>query len=320
VFNELFTRSVAQCQQSGLIEGKVLHLDATMIRADIQKDQAGKPGCADPDARHGWRQGEPGYKQQTVVDEKARVIVDVSVMPANRHDQEGAVEAVDRALAAIDGVPEAVCADAAYANGPNAAAMEVRNIRLVSPPPRVARSPKLPPDQFTSEQFIYHDQHDVFVCPAGETLVYAGSESSKRRRRRYRAPRSACMICVGKARCTVEDRKQINVSPDHAALVRLRADSRTNSFRDLYRARSPVIEGIFGEAKQWHRLGRAWRRGLSNMLIQSLLVAAVLNFKRLMAAFHAFWEVLVTAIPRFLSQSAIRSTTTKHQLVFAVGN
>jgi hypothetical protein len=66
--------------------------------------------------------------------------------------------------------------------------------------------------------------------------------------------------------------------------MRLRADSRTTSFKELYRARAPVIEGIFGEGKQWHGLRRAWRRGLSNMLIQSLLVAAVLNFKRLMAA------------------------------------
>jgi transposase len=300
VFDRLFAQSVAQCQKSGLIDGKVLHLDATMIRADIQKDQAEKPGCADPDARHGRHKGAPGYKQQTVVDGKARVIVDVSVMPANRHDQEGAIDAVDRAVAATGQTPEAVCADSAYANGPNAAAMEERNIRLVSPPPRAARTPKLPPDQFTSEDFAYDDQHDVFACPAGETLVYAGTESSKRRRRRYRARKSACMACVWKARCTIEERKQINVSPNHASLVRLRADSHTDCFRKLYRARSHVIEGIFGEAKQWHRLGRAWRRGLSNMLIQSLLVAAVLNFKRLITTAQSSLR-LVQALSCFLS-------------------
>lgn len=134
VFDRLFAQSIIACQKSGLIKGQVLHLDATLIRADIQKDQAGQPGCADPDARYGRKKGMPGYKQQTVVDGETRVIVDVSVRPANHHDQEGAVEAVDRAMMRIDHVPEAVCADSAYANGPNAEAMEDRSIRLVSPP------------------------------------------------------------------------------------------------------------------------------------------------------------------------------------------
>ena len=67
-------------------------------------------------------------------------------------------------------------------------------------------------------------------------------------------------------------------------MVRLRADSKTESFKKLYASRAPVIEGVFAEAKQWHGLRRAWRRGLSKMKVQCLLVAAILNFKRLMAA------------------------------------
>lgn len=294
VFNSLFARSIACCRASGLIEGRVLHVDATTIRADLACDRVGRPNSPDPDARLGrFPSGDklPGYKQQTVVDGKARVIVDVSVMPANQHDQEGAVDAVDRAIAAIDQVPEVVCADSAYANGPNAAAMEERDIRLVSPPQRVGKSPKLPPDQFTIGDFAYDDQNDVFICPSGVTLVYAGTESTGRRRRRYRAPKSSCMNCTSKARCTVAGRKQLNVGADHVALVRLRADRKTDSFKALYRARAPVIEGIFAEAKQWHGLRRAWRRGLSNMLMQSLLIAAVINFKRLSAFFWLWWPV-----------------------------
>jgi transposase len=62
VFNQLFVQSIAQCRKSGLIKGKVLHLDATLIRADIQKDRTGQPGCSDPDARFGRKKGMPGYK------------------------------------------------------------------------------------------------------------------------------------------------------------------------------------------------------------------------------------------------------------------
>jgi transposase len=291
IFDALFRRSVTQCRQSGLIEGKVLHLDATMIRADIAAGQVEQPGCSDPDARHGRKKGEPGYKQQTVVDGKARVIVDVSVMPANQHDQEGAVEAVDRAMAAIDQTPEALCADRAYANGPMAAAIAARNIRLVSPPQRIVVA-GVPEDRLTAADFTYDESGDAYVCPAGQTLTYIGTESTKRKRRRYRAPRAVCAGCAFKVRCTKSERKTLLVSPTHQALAHLRADAKTESFRELYRARAPVIEGVFAEEKQWHGLRRAQRRGLCNMLIQSLLTATVINCKRLMVLVRVIWGTI----------------------------
>ncbi len=72
-----------------------------------------------------------------------------------------------------------------------------------------------------------------------------------------------------------------------------------------------MIEGIFGEAKQWHGLRRAWRRGLLNMRVQSLLIASVLNFKRLAAVFSPLngleyyfkqaMRVILTIMKRFWS-------------------
>ena len=47
-----------------------------------------------------------------------------------------------------------------------------------------------------------------------------------------------------------------------------------------------------GEAKTWHGLARAVRRGLANMKIQAYLTAAAVNLKRLAAALLAllwFW-------------------------------
>lgn len=98
VFNDLFRQSIAQCKVSGLIEGKVLHVDATTIRADIDKDRVGKDDSPDPDARFGRfpdGQFRPGYKQQTVVDDHNRVIVGLSVSPANHTEGADAVDMVD---------------------------------------------------------------------------------------------------------------------------------------------------------------------------------------------------------------------------------
>ena len=55
--------------------------------------------------------------------------------------------------------------------------------------------------------------------------------------------------------------------------------------RYLYRRHRWRSEGYHGEAKAWHGLARAVRRGLQNMRIQAFLTAAAINLKRLAAAF-----------------------------------
>ena len=52
----------------------------------------------------------------------------------------------------------------------------------------------------------------------------------------------------------------------------------------LYRRHRWRSEGFHGEAKTWHGLARAVRRGLQNMRIQAFLTAAAINLKRLATA------------------------------------
>lgn len=284
VFNELFARSISQCRRSGLIEGKVLHVDATTIRADLDANRVNQADSPDPDARFGHFPGgrlKPGYKQHTVADGKKRVVLGVSVTAANVSEHDQAVVVIDDAVSRLDRPPDAVCADAAYASGQNAATLEERGIRLVSPPPKARTYTK--DHYYTVEDFDYDKEHDRFTCPAGKVLKYVSMEK-QRGRKIYHARRTDCRACSLKLQCTQSERRHLKVARCHASLVRLRADSRTDSFKELYRSRAPVIEGVFAESKQWHGLGRAWRRGLSKMLVQSLLVATILNCKRLMGA------------------------------------
>ena len=295
VFNELFKRSIAQCKKSGLIEGRVLHVDATTIRADIDRERVNKPDSPDPDARYGKFPGKrtaPGYKQHTVVDEKGRVVVGLDVSPANEHEHDYAVGVVDEALNNSGLHPEAVCADAAYGSGRNRSAMETRGIRFVSPPPKVI--PSKGGKCFTTEDFEYDEKKDVFICPAGSVLKYVGRVKDRPNQRRYAGPQNICRGCKLKDKCTRSSRRQLKVGSHHAALIRLRADSKTDSFRQLYRSRAPVVEGIFAEAKQWHGLRRAWRRGLSRMRVQCFLIAAVLNLKRLVGVSNPLFTCNMT--------------------------
>lgn len=282
LFNELFQRSISQCKSSGLIEGKMLHIDATTIRADLSKDCVNKPESSDPDARFGhFPDGtlNPGYKQQTVVDDKSRVVLSIDVFSADVNEGSEIASVLDEAVDVLDRAPDVVCADSAYANGLNRSDCEDRGIRFVSPPRKACNHHS--GDQFNVEQFQYNEAKDEFTCPAGHFLRKAGHGGSKPNRWKYRASIKDCKICPLKSQCTKAAQRCLNVSGQHGAMVRLREDSQTKEFKQLYQRRAPVIEGIFAEGKQRHGLGRAWKRGLVKVRKQCLLIATVLNLKRL---------------------------------------
>jgi hypothetical protein len=288
VFDELFERSVAQCLESGLVSGKVLHVDATTIRADLDANKVKQKQSPDPDARFGrFADGKlrPGYKQHTICDDGSRVVLGLSVTAANEPEHEQTVSLVDEVLQRLEKPPKAVCGDAAYASGRNYDDLEDRGVRLVSPPP--SAKTYTGNGYFSTEEFKYDQNRDLFICPAGKKLKYLRTEK-ERGRREYRARRSDCEDCPLMPQCTSGRRRQLKVSANHAGLVKLRADSKRDDFKKLYASRAPNIEGVFAEAKQWHRLGRAWRRGLSKMCVQCLLIAAVLNFKRVAALYLSF--------------------------------
>jgi len=321
VFDHLFKQTVARCQDSGLLEEKVLYLDATTIRADLDADKVNKPDSPDKDARFGHFPGgkiKPGYKQDTIADGKCRVIVGVDVKPANAADDSNLSELVDDVIDRLGVVPEALCADRGYGSGKNCALLEERGVQLISPPaPAKSVSSK-----FGISEFRYHEAEDYFVCPAGKKLSCIGFEPGRPNLKRYRAWRSVCGCCKLKSQCTNASRREIKTSAFYGALQRLRKDSQTKRFKRLYAGRSPVIEGVFAEAKQWHGLSRAWRRGLLKMRVQSLLIASVMNYKRL-AAFcrlllrleqrcgrlcYAFRRYLSELLTNFTSQAQINIT------------
>jgi hypothetical protein len=88
--------------------------------------------------------------------------------------------------------------------------------------------------------------------------------------------------------------KAVVVGDDYPALLRARRrrERWSDEDRRLYQRHRWRSEGYHGEAKTWHGLARAVRRGLPNMKIQAYLTAAAVNLKRLAAA---LLEVLILA-------------------------
>ena len=105
------------------------------------------------------------------------------------------------------------------------------------------------------------------------------------------------------------------IGDDYPALLRARRRRArwSEDDRRLYQRHRWRSEGFHGEAKTWHGLGRAVRRGLHNMKIQAYLTAAAINLKRLAAALLAILAAIWTALTA--TQGLI---PTRH--AYAVGN
>jgi hypothetical protein len=179
------------------------------------------------------------------------------------------IERID-AAAATTGTPvKTVTADAGYAYGKVYGDLERRHIDPVIPAKAEPIRGPVP-----LRRFRYDAKHDILRCPRGKILrptrrVEHGRFFYSRARDCSRC--SLASLCLSKGRAN----KAVVVSDDHPALLRARRRRLrwADEERRLYRRHRWRSEGFHGEAKTWHGLARAVRRGLDNMRIQALLTA-----------------------------------------------
>lgn len=315
-FRRIFTRTVQACVAAGIAKGEVVHIDSTLVRADVSWEaiarrhadaveaangpagpEAGPVCRTDPDASlatsNRARRVEPAFKQHTAVDAEAGVVLDVAVTTGAQHDTK-AVEAQLDAVHATTGVPIGIATmDASYAITRVFAALEERGIEAVIPA-KAERPPKK--GTIPVRRFKLDAKHRLVRCPAGKILRPHGKPDSDGFQH-FRARIPDCEPCRLRAACfsTTMRRRAILLHKDHPALLRARRKHASWGPREraLYRRHRGLVEGIHGEAKTWHGLDRAIRRGLANMRIQAFLVAAVINLKRLA---EAAWLALFAAL------------------------
>ena len=93
-------------------------------------------------------------------------------------------------------------------------------------------------------------------------------------------------------------RRAILLHKGHPALIRARRKPLAWGAREtaIYASHRGRVEGVQGEAKTWHGLARAVRRGLGPMPIQAYLTATVINLTRLAAALLVLMSILWRAL------------------------
>ena len=319
-FKRIFQKTVQACVDAHLVNGETIHIDASLIRADVSweslttqhaeqvvtendsseddaspKPRRGRPrtkprrakkrSTTDPDAtmttsRRDQRL-EPSFKQHTAVDDQAGVVVDVALTTGEVNEGGQLLEQLERIETTTGTRIQTVTADKSYAHTANYHGLEERGIDAIIPPQATARRPKHIP----GARFKYDAKHRLLHCPGGKKLTRKGYDATAGGWR-YGASAHDCNACALRNRCfTASAKSRIIVLRDgHEALLRARrrkARGWDESTTEHYKRHRWRVEGAHGEAKTQHGLRRAARRGLGNVAIQVYLTATVMNLKRL---------------------------------------
>jgi transposase len=320
-FRRIFQRTVQACVAAGIAKGEIVHIDASLIRADVsweslcvryveasadanadasdeekRRRETGKykKVClTDADATMATtarnRRLEPAYKQHTAVDDEKGVILDVAMTTGEVNEGQILESQIEATMATTGVSITTVTADAGYAYAKVYAALERRGIdALIPPKAEPIRSP------VPLRRFRYDARHDIVKCPRGKVLrpgrrLAYGRFFYSRARDCSRC--SLATLCLSKGRLN----KAVVIGDDYPALLRARRRRArwSDGEKRLYQRHRWRSEGFHGEAKTWHGLARAVRRGIDNMRIQAFLTAAAINLKRLAAAFVALLWLLM---------------------------
>jgi transposase len=320
-FKRIFRKTVQMCIDAGLVNGETVHIDSTLIRADvsweslttqyaekvikennIEDDETdpvsrkGKPkkrSTTDPDATLTTssrnNRMEPSFKQHTVVDDRCGVVLDVDTTTGEASEGKELLKQVERTEQTTGIKIETVTADMAYAHTENYRQLEQRDIEAVIPPQTL----HVNRGNIPIHRFKYDSRNEIVRCPQGRVLRRSCRTDKGWL---YRATKKDCAGCPLRQRCISSKAKGrlILITDGYESLLRARRrwQNRDENIRDKYKRHKWRVEGIHGEAKTQHGLRRAVRRGLANVSIQVYLTAMVMNLKRLAALLCLFFGFL----------------------------
>jgi Transposase DDE domain/Transposase domain (DUF772) len=260
------------------------HPDRTVSRGGYRRMSDGLLSRTDPDATHTGRAratSRLGYNAHYVVDGgKARVILSALVVPADVKDNLPMLDLLWRTCFRWGLRPHHLTGDSIYASLQNIKAVEDAGIGAFVPVRDWTHNNA--PGSFSKKDFRYDEGQNLYVCPEGEELQHIGNSYTERAAK-YRADAAICNSCALKAKCTsANSGRLLRRSFDERYAERVRAYHETEACKKAMRKRQVWIEPLFGEAKQWHGMGRMRLRTLERANCEVLISASGQNIKRLL--------------------------------------
>ncbi len=319
LLRHVFESVVRRCMSEGLVGGEGFAVDASLIKADANRqrgvkgslglppelsnravdeylavlDDAAFGGAtevtpkflspADPAARWTSAHGGPAsfaYSTNYLIDLKCAVIVDVEASSAIRQAEVTAAKTmVERVEQCFDLKPDRLAADTAYGSA------EMLNWlvyeRGIEPHIPVFDKSSRRDGTFSRDDFRYDPKDDVYVCPAGKVLNTKGTRVNDGATLLYRASKHDCDLCALKPRCCPNTpARKIPRSIYEDARDIARDIAKTESYRTSRRERKKV-EMSFAHLKRILQLDRLRLRGPCGARDEFLLAATAQNLRKL---------------------------------------
>ncbi len=333
VFKEFFERIVWQCLEAGLIEGKKIFMDSSLVDADAstnsvvdtknlrhqlkknyrqlearleEKAESTRTSGAyskvnkryisstDPDAAI-VRRGKPKLRYQVhrAVDGKNEIITATRITPGDVNEAHEMVSLVDQHKELTGVDADTVVADSKYGTIENFLTCHDRNIKAHMPDLHRAKGTKQ--NIFGQDQFQYDPENDVYHCPAGNVLKRRASHT-KRQSIDYGCPKKICAACELREQCTKNKAgRTVKRHIRQEELDELRRASKAPKARRDIKTRQHLMERSFARGE---RLGikRARWRGLWRMEIQEYLTCVIQNIQVLISRSGPSKEAAINAV------------------------
>ena len=248
-------------------------------KRDINRTSIRKRSTTDPDAtflfRPGNVRGQLSYKAHIATDTSG-IITAVSASPGVSHDI-SAVPSLLKSHERTVGKPSWIAADSKYGALECLAYLQDKNIKTAI----INESGTNKPGYFFKDDFTYDRQKDCYVCPNGKILKRR-ARSNINNRITYKSSVRDCRVCPLKKKC-ISGKQDFKTTSryDSPCQDKTREWYFSKKGKHLQKLRHTILEGIMGEAKNFHGMARAKFRGLNKVEMQFLLTAAALNLKKM---------------------------------------
>jgi hypothetical protein len=317
-FRWVFERVLQRCMAEGLIAGEGFATDASIIKADAQRqrrvagdsemnwgdpEQAARPvreylaaleeandpktppkaiSLTDPAASWTAAPGGPAffaYSTHYLIDLEAGIIVDVEASAVNKAAEAEATQImIDRVEEIFALKPERLVGDSNY--GTAAILGWLVDEKHIEPHVPVFDKSERTDGTFGRSDFTYDAVNNRYVCPAGKFLKTAW-RSKKKNAFRYRASLYDCQLCDLKAKCCPHmDQRNIDRSPHESARSVARAITKTDAYKQSRKERKKV-EMLFAHLKRILKMEKLRLRGFSGARDEFLLAATAQNLRRM---------------------------------------
>jgi transposase len=318
VFESFFMRVVLQCVEKGLVDGKKIHLDASLIDANAStaslrkgppeliaalkqvyqaqesklSDTTMPPGyeavndrvmsTTDPDAAVIRRRSGAArlrYHHHRAIDDAQGVITAVQTTPGSIVEQSQRTGLIDQHQANTRLPAHTVVADYKYGTVENFIAGQQRGLRTHMGDGSSKQNLASEEGIFPESAFAYNPADNTCLCPAGR-LMKAGPLRADRGTWAYRVPKNGCAQCAWRAQCTRSKNGRTLHRHQHQELLdQARRQSHSPAARHDRQRRQHLMEGSFADAANNHGFKRArWRR-LWRQQIQDWMIAAIQNIR-----------------------------------------